>query len=141
MEGVSNAALLAELRAICGSHERAIDLLNELGDRLEDEPWSVPADVLGELRKAYPEAHTIQAFCRRARFAHRVWLDKYGPFNVEQGNYVRELLLWAIQASEGNRGKLHGKVEDLVNHEHVDLGFKKRADSTVVEFDVMELLQ
>lgn len=142
MEGDSTQALLAELGAICLGHERASAIVAELRDRLDEEPWSVPADVLGALRKAYPEKRTIEAWCRRARFAHRVWLDKYGPFNVEQGEYVRELLHYVIRESKGNRGKLHGLVEDLVNHENVDLGFKKRAgDVPEVKFDPAEMLQ
>lgn len=142
MEGVSNEELVGELRVICHGHARAAELLAEVEARLEVEPWSIPADVLGALRGAFPEKHTIDAWCRRARHAHAVWLSKYGPFNVEQGEYVRTLLLYVISTAGKDRGKLHGLMEDLVNHENVDQGFKKRRgeDVPVVKFDAMELL-
>jgi hypothetical protein len=141
MEGVSNAELLAELRAICGGHERAVELLDELDARLDTVEWELPPDVQGELRQA-TNGRTIPAFITRAKFAHQVWLDKYGPFNVEQGQYVRELLLWVIRTSGGDRGKLLGRLDDLVNHESVDAGFKRRkGDVPEVKFDAMELLQ
>lgn len=137
----SNAQVLAELRAICGEHERAGELLDELDARLNETEWEVPVDVMDRVRPLY-NGSTVPAFIRRAKFAHQVWLDKYGPFNVEQGQYVRELLLHVIEFAGGDRGKLLGRMQDIVNHENVAVGFKKRAgDVPTIKFDVMELLQ
>jgi len=141
---LSNAQLLAELRAICGGHERAVELLDEVGTRLDDEPWVVPTLVIGTLKDVFPKAgkRTIEGVERRCRFAHRVWLDKYGPFNADQGEYETELMCFAIRDSGGDYARLYAGYDRLINHENVDLGFKKRkGDVPVVTFDAMELLQ
>ena len=144
MEGVSNAQLLAELRVICTDHERALELLDELGDRLNEEDWVLPVQVVTELKKVFPAAgkRTIEAVERRCKFAHRVWSEKYGPFNVEQGTYAIDLMLYAIRSSGGAYALLYSGFDKLINHERVDTGFKNRAgDSAEISFDVMELLQ
>jgi len=144
MQDLSNAQVLAELRAICGSHERATELLDELADRLDEEDWVLPVEVIDALKTVFPKAgkRTIEGVERRCKFAHRVWAEKYGPFNVEQGRYAIELMVYAIRASQGQYAFLYSGFDQLVNHERVDEGFKKRAgDSKEIKFDVMELLQ
>jgi hypothetical protein len=140
---LSNAQLLAELRAICGGHERAVELLDEVGNRLDDEPWVLPTLVVATLKEVVAKAgrNTIEAVERRCRFAHRVWLDKYGPYNADQGEYETQLMCWVIRDSGGNYGRLYAGFDRIINHENVDLGFKKRkGDVPVVQFDAMELL-
>jgi len=144
MQDLSNAQVLAELRAICGGHERAVELLDELADRLDEEDWVLPVQVIDTLKNVFPSAgkKTIEAVERRCKFAHRVWAEKYGPFNVEQGVYAVELMVYAIRHSHGNYAYLYSGFDQLVNHERVDEGFKNRAgDTAEIKFDVMELLQ
>ena len=143
MDGLSNAELLAELRAICGGHERALEILDEVGNRLDDEPWPLPVLVIGAVKEVLPNAgkQTFDAVERRCRFLHRVWVDKYGPYTQAQGEYETELMCWAIRKSGGVYGALYAGLDALANHENVDRGFKKRkGDVPTVRFDAMELL-
>ena len=140
MTDLSNAQVLAELRAICGGHERATELLDELTDRLNEEDWVVPTEVMSLVRQKYPQRRTIEAVSRRCRFAHRVWSEKYGPFNFEQGRYAIELMLYIINSSAGH-AQMYGRFDEMLNHETVDAGFKRRRDGEPeVKFDAMELL-
>jgi hypothetical protein len=143
VEGVSNEQLLAELRAICATHERAGELLDELASRLGEDDWVLPVEVISELRRLFPAAgkRTIEGVERRCKFAHRVWAEKYGPFSVDQGQYAVELMLFVIKESKGNYGFLYSGFDRIINHEDVDKGFKRRRDEEqTVKFDTMELL-
>ena len=119
---------------------RGTALLDELSDIFREEiSWSMPKPISDKLRKLYPERHTILAWEKRARHAHNVWWDKYGPYSEQQADYEVTLFDYVLTESAGNRGKLHGLMEDLVNHENVDRGFKARAQG-IVFLGVKEIL-
>ncbi len=140
----STEKLLAELFVIVEGNDRACEIVSELRDRLGEEDWVLPIEVLAALKGRFPMAgkKTIEAVERRCKFAHRVWADKYGPLTLDQGRYAIELMVWVIGQSKGSYPFLYAGFDRIINHENVDAGFKKRAgDVETITFDAMELLQ
>jgi len=86
-----------------------------------------------------PESRTFKGLDKRICHTIAVWRNRYGPLTVEQEEYMSDLLVWAVTSAAkeagGDKKKLypfiHTRIGNLVNHETVHDGFKKRAVATV----------
>lgn len=91
-----------------------------------------------------PESRTFKSLDRRIAWVVGTWMDRHGPMNDEQRQYMSDVLCWAIRTAAKEAGtdkrKLYSftltKVSGLINDDRVADGFKRRARTV----DVSSLL-
>jgi hypothetical protein len=125
-----------------------------LRERLDVDLW--PELTFAAAKEAFGPAiyntasRSYKALDKRIRHARRTWRDKFGPLNAEQEQYADIILAHAIHfaakdaATVGNPRMLwpyvQNSITQLINHENVHAGFKRRADKLVDVTDVLKEL-
>lgn len=99
-----------------------------------------------------PKSRNRLSLDRRIRHALAVWDRKYGPLNPEQEKYASSVLCAALRSGEEAWEELGRpkapplvaccltRLADMVNHERVHDGFKRRSGRTDRKRDLEVLL-
>ena len=114
----------------------AVALFTELRRRIVtgDEIDLVPIDFIEAIRRHFGfGARTMDAMLARARFALKVWGEKYGPLNPEQHEYANQLLVSAVECGikyapddKAKRPMVYTWLDRIVNDERAHDGFIRR---------------
>lgn len=114
----------------------ALTLLDELRARMVtgDEIDLVPIDFIEAVRRNFGlGSRTMNAMLARARFALKVWQEKYGPMNPEQHEYANQLLVSAVECGikyapdeSVKRAMVYTWLDRIVNDERGHEGFLRR---------------
>jgi len=114
----------------------ALAIFDEIRARIVtgDEIDLVPIDFIEAVRRHFGfGSRTMNAMLARARFALKVWQEKYGPLNPEQHEYANQLLVSAVECGikyapdEGaRRAMVYTWLDRIVNDERGHEGFLRR---------------
>jgi hypothetical protein len=114
----------------------ALGLYEELRRRIStnDEIDLVPIDFIEAVRRHFGlGSRTMDAMLARARFALKVWREKYGPLNPEQHEYANQLLVSAVECGikyapteQAQRAMVYTWLDRIVNDERGHEGFLRR---------------
>jgi len=99
-----------------------------------DEIDLVPIDFIEAIRRHFGHgSRTMDAMLARARFALKVWQEKYGPLNPEQHEYANQLLVSAVECGikyapdeKAKRPMVYTWLDRIVNDERGHEGFMRR---------------
>ena len=94
------------------------------------------------------QGRSFRLLNRRIRHALNTWEQKYGVLNDAQEAYAGAVLSWAIRRGErdaaGSRSNLYPYVlhalAEVVNHEKVDAGMKRRIGEDY-QVDLVDVLR
>jgi hypothetical protein len=104
---------------------------------LPEQTFDAAISVLG--RALYsPTSRTRKTLARRVGHAFTVWREKYGSLNASQEGYADEVLASCVLRAEGadNRfAAVQHNIAQVVNHERVHEGFKRRGGLREAEIE------
>jgi len=102
---------------------------------IPERTFEVAIQVLG--RALYSDtSRTRKTLARRCSHALAVWREKYGSLNAKQETYADEVLASCVLRAEDadNRfAAVQHNIAQVINHERVHEGFKKRGGLKEVE--------
>lgn len=127
----------------------ALAVLEELRSRIVtgQDIDLVPIDFIEAIRRHFGMgSRTMNAMLARARFALKVWNEKYGPMNPEQHEYANQLLVSAVECGikyspddGAKRAMVYTWLDRIVNDERGHEGFLRRRTKGV-RIDMSEFL-
>ena len=133
MSGVTAASIINDLRdEVTEDGHILLDKLEKVlkieRAWLPESTFDAAINVLG--RQLYSDtSRTRLTLARRVAHAYSVWREKYGSLNAEQETYADDVLASCVLRSEGAERPIAAalyNIDQVINHERVHEGFKRR---------------
>ena len=102
---------------------------------LPEQTFEAAVSILGA-QLYQPDSRTRKTLARRVNHAFKVWREKYGSLNADQEGYADDVLASCILRSESADRPIAAalyNIDQVINHERVHEGFKRRGGLKEVE--------